>query len=62
LHMESDPARDQGRLGKLGQTGTHRQRARAGVIFAMLIATAVCSDRILLEAAPHFGLKGISIY
>ncbi len=31
LHLESNPARDQGRLGELGQTRAHRQRARAGV-------------------------------
>src|SRR6266536_1644032 len=32
LHLEGGPARDQGRLGKLGQTGTHRQRSGSGVI------------------------------
>src|SRR4029077_2982449 len=32
LHLESDSARDQRRLGQLGQTRTHRQRAGAGVI------------------------------
>src|SRR4029453_13422062 len=31
LHLESDPARDQRRVGELGQTRTHRQRAGAGV-------------------------------
>jgi hypothetical protein len=32
LHLESDPARDQRRMGELGQTRTHRQRACPGVI------------------------------
>src|SRR6266496_2068668 len=31
LHLESDPARNQRRMGKLGQTRTHRQRARASL-------------------------------
>ena len=32
LHLESHPARHQRRLGQLGQTRAHRQRARASVI------------------------------
>ena len=32
LHLESDPARDQRRMGQLGQTRAHRQRAGAGMI------------------------------
>src|SRR5882724_1659959 len=32
LHLESNPARDQRSLGKLGQTRTHGQRACASVI------------------------------
>src|SRR6266480_6134272 len=32
LHLESGPARNQRRLGKLGQTGTHCQRAGSRVI------------------------------
>src|SRR5437879_12080545 len=31
LHLESDPARDQRRMGKLGQTRAHRQCARASM-------------------------------
>jgi hypothetical protein len=30
--LESDPARHQRRVGKLGQTRAHRQRARTGII------------------------------
>jgi len=33
LHLESNPARDQRRLGQLGQTRAHRQRACARVSF-----------------------------
>jgi hypothetical protein len=29
--LESNPARDQRRMGKLGQTRAHRQRARASL-------------------------------
>ena len=37
LHLESDPARDQRRMGQLGQTRAHRQRARAGMILGALV-------------------------
>src|SRR5207244_1578298 len=40
LHLESDPARDQRRLGKLGQTRAHRQCAGAAVtaLYVFLVA------------------------
>src|SRR5439155_10325479 len=51
LHLESDPARDQRRLGELGQTRAHRQRARASMKFAFAVAflfslggSTVCGD------------------
>ena len=44
LHLESNPARDQRRMGKLGQTRTHRQRAGARVSWG------VHAPRVLVSA------------
>ena len=42
LHLESNPARDQRRMGQLGQTRAHRQRAGAGMILGHWFNCKVC--------------------
>src|SRR5205814_8042367 len=49
LYLEGDFAWNQRRLGKLGQTGTHRQRAGAGVIAKRACGLVAHASRVLMR-------------